>query len=86
MSNYTILITKTVQKQLQKLPGDLADKLEARMLTLEINPRPPGCKKLSNVNAYRIRTGNYRIIYEIRDDILIVVVIKTGHRKDVYRD
>jgi mRNA interferase RelE/StbE len=55
------------------------------MLKLEDNPRPINCKKLRVINAYRIRIGDYRIIYEIKDDILIVVVLKIGHRKDIYR-
>ena len=84
MPNYSVLITKTAQKQLNKLPNSVANKLEEKMLLLEDDPRPPGCTKLTGKEAYRIRVGNYRIIYEIADDILIVTVIKTGHRKDVY--
>jgi mRNA interferase RelE/StbE len=49
------------------------------------DPRPPGSEKLSGQERYRIRQGLYRIIYEINDDVLMVVVVKAGHRKEVYR-
>jgi len=49
------------------------------------DPRPPGSEKLSGQERYRIRQGLYRIIYEINDDVLMVVVVKVGHRKEVYR-
>ena len=52
---------------------------------LSSNPRPKGCKKLKNRVAYRIRVGDYRIIYEIYDDKLLIDVIHLGHRKEVYR-
>jgi mRNA interferase RelE/StbE len=55
-------------------------------LELEDNPRPPGCKKLvGEENAWRIRVGNYRVLYEIKDRVLIVHVVEIGHRKDVYK-
>ncbi len=82
---YTVVITKTVQKLLSKLPDRTASKLEAAMLLLENNPRPNGCKKLKGRDAYRIREGDYRIIYEIEDNILHVLVIDVGHRRDIYK-
>ena len=82
---YTVVITKSVQKQLSKLPGDIADQLETRMLQLEDNPRPFGCEKLKGRDGYRIRVGNYRIIYEIQDNILVVTILKVGDRKDIYK-
>lgn len=62
----------------------LAEDLENLMLSLENNPRPSGYKKLKGRPAYRIRHGNYRIIYEINDNIITVTVTNVGHRKDVY--
>ncbi|MCF8338671.1 MAG: type II toxin-antitoxin system RelE/ParE family toxin [Bacteroidales bacterium] len=85
MAKYEVFITKTVQKQLKKLPNKIADKLETQMLQLEDNPRPTHCKKLSGREAYRIRVGNYRFIYIIKDKILLVNVIKVGHRKNIYK-
>ncbi len=83
---YLVIITRTVQKTLSKLPSPIATKLESAMLKLEDNPRPPGCKKLKGREAYRIREGDYRIIYEIEDKVLRVVVVDVGNRKDIYRD
>ena len=84
MNKYTVVITQSVQKYLKKLPNKVADKLESEMINLEINPRPYGYIKLKGKNAYRIRVGNYRIIYEIEDRILKVTVIDTGDRKEIY--
>jgi mRNA interferase RelE/StbE len=85
MAKYTVVVTKSVQKLLSKMPDSLADRLENAMLGLEINPRPVGYKKLKGRNAYRIREGDYRIIYEIEDKIVKVLVTNIGHRKDIYK-
>ena len=85
MAKFTVIITKSVQKQLAKLPDNVVDKLEERMLQLEQNPKPDDCIKLKGRDAYRIRVGNYRIIYDIQENILIITIIKVGHRKEIYR-
>lgn len=82
--DYTILILPSAQKQLDKLPGAVATRIEDKMMELEQDPRPPGCKKLKGRDAYRIRIGDYRVIYEINDGRLIVTVITIGHRREVY--
>ncbi len=83
-NSYTVVITKYALKKLGKLPTDIQSELSKRLLDLEINPRPSGCKKLTNRPGYRIRYGDYRIIYTIEDHILTVTVIDTGHRKEIY--
>ena len=85
MGKYTVIITKQVQKQLSQLPNHIAEIMEAKMLELEDNPKPNGSIKLSGREAYRIRQGNYRFIYEIQNTILIIRIIKIAHRKDIYR-
>jgi len=85
MPKYTVVIKKSVQKLLRKMTDELADKLENKMLTLEDNPRPIGYKKLKGRNAFRIREGDYRIIYEINDLQIIVTVVNVGHRRNIYR-
>ena len=85
MSKYTVIITKSVYKLLGKLPNKTATTLENKMLELEKNPRPHGCTKLQGRDGYRIRSGDYRIIYEIDDSIITVTVIDVGHRKEIYR-
>lgn len=56
-----------------------------RIRRLAEDPRPPGCEKLSSEDKFRVRQGKYRIVYSVRDDALVVHVVKVGHRKDVYR-
>lgn len=82
--DYTVLILPSAQKQLDKLPNNTATRIEDKMMELAADPRPAGCKKLKGRDAYRIRIGDYRAIYEIQDNKLIVTVITIGHRKDVY--
>lgn len=81
---YTVLILPSAQKQLSKLPNAIASRIEDKLLELESDPRPPGCKKLRGRDAWRIRIGDYRTIYEIHDGKLIVTVITIGHRREVY--
>ena len=82
---YTVLILPSAQKQLNKLPNTVATRIEDKMMELEQDPRPPGCKKLKGREAYRIRIGDYRVIYEINDGRLIVTVVTIGHRREVYQ-
>ena len=85
MAKYTVFITKTVRKHLAKLPNEVADRLEEKMLQLEDNPRPREAKKLKGRDAYRIRVGDYRFIYVIKDKMLVITIIKIGHRKNIYK-
>lgn len=81
---YKVLIEKGVQKQLEKIPEPDYSKVKAAILGLSANPRPVGSKKLKGRDGYRIRQGDYRIIYDIQDDVLVVQVLAAGHRKDIY--
>jgi mRNA interferase RelE/StbE len=81
---YSIEITATAKKQLTKLPFSISDKLIKAIQALAKNPRPTGYKKLKGRPGYRIRKGDYRIIYEIYDTQLIVNVVTVGNRKEVY--
>jgi len=82
---YSIEILRSAQKQLKKIDRKDQDRIISSIKTLADNPRPQGCKKLSGRPAWRIRIGSYRVIYEIKDDMLLVLVVHIGHRKDVYR-
>lgn len=84
MPKYSISISKTAQKQLDKLTDDIANLLLELIASLADNPRPHGYKKLKGRDGYRVRQGNYRIIYDIYDKTLVVNVIALGHRKDIY--
>jgi mRNA interferase RelE/StbE len=82
---YELLLRPSVEKDLKKIPTTDLRKILARIEALREDPRPPGCVKLSGEDYYRVRQGNYRIVYEIEDDKLIVIVVKVGHRRDIYR-
>ena len=84
--SYQVFISRTAEKQLKKLSANLQRKIAAVILSFEIEPRPFGSKKLSGRDdTYRVRVGNYRIIYDIVERKVIVTVLKIGHRKDIYR-
>ena len=83
---YQVLIKDSAQKELAALPPSVQKRIDARILSLAENPRPSGVKKLAgDDNLYRFRVGDYRIIYQIQDAALLVLVIKIGHRREVYR-
>jgi mRNA interferase RelE/StbE len=85
MATYTVVVGKTATKELEKLPTPVVKKIVPAIVSLEENPSPKGCKKLQGFeNLWRIRVGNYRIIYAIEDVIMLVDVRKIGHRKDIY--
>jgi len=82
---YSIFITRQAQKELTKLSTNDYLKIKAKIQALSENPRPPGSKKLKGREGWRIRSGNYRVIYDIKDDKLLVKILKIRHRKDIYR-
>ncbi len=81
---YKIYIENYALKQLKQINKDVIPKIKETITALSVNPRPYGYIKLKGIEAYRVRIGDYRIIYEIEDDILIIKVIAISHRKDVY--
>ena len=85
MEKYKIIVKKSVAKDLRPLPKKDVAAIIKGIESLKEEPRPFGCEKLSGQERYRIRKGVYRIIYEIQDDVLIVIVVKVGHRKEIYR-
>ena len=85
MARYKLVVRRSVAKDLRSLPQADVARILARIEALQDDPRPPGCEKLSGLERYRIRQGVYRILYEIADQVLTVVVVKVGHRREVYR-
>ena len=83
--NYTVLLSRSARKQLERFSGETERRILAKLSELESNPRPSGCKKLKNRDAWRVRIGDYRVIYEIHDKILQVIVVTVGHRREVYQ-
>lgn len=83
---YAVAYDSSAWRELMRLPESVQLQIQAAVESLENNPRPSGCKKLEDQSGfYRIRAGSYRIIYNIQDAILVVVVVKIGDRKQVYK-
>ncbi len=83
--SYRLDYVPAARRSIERLGRALQDRILSRIELLSANPRPPGAIKLSGQDAYRIRVGDYRVIYTIHDDRLIVLVVDVGHRRDVYR-
>jgi mRNA interferase RelE/StbE len=85
MALYKVGYRSSVYKDLRSIPKTERSKILKRIESLAVNPRPYSCEKLTSQNKYRVRQGDYRIIYTIIDNELTIWVVKVGHRKDVYR-
>jgi len=85
MARYNLRVKASVSGDLRRIPTRDVRRIVQRIGSLGDDPRPPGCEKLSGQERYRIRVGTYRILYEILDTDGTVVVVKVGHRRDVYR-
>ena len=83
---YRVIIELSALRDLKSLPVHVRGRIDKHIQALANNPRPQGVEKLSGSDcSYRIRVGAYRILYEIHDEILHVLVVRIGHRRDVYR-
>lgn len=85
MAGYRVFLKESVRKDLASIPKADLQRIVHRIGTLAVDPRPPGYERLTGEERYRIRQGNYRIIYSIQDFELTVWVVKVGHRREVYR-
>lgn len=85
MGKYELVFKKSVAKDLRAFPAKNVHRILKCFEMLALNPRPPGCEKLSGQERYRLRQGVHRIVYEIQDDRLKVIVVKVGYRRGVYR-
>jgi mRNA interferase RelE/StbE len=85
MASYELVFRKSVARDLRAFPKQEVKRIMQRIRSLADDPRPAGCEKLSGQERYRVRQGAYRIVYEIEDARLTVLVVKVGHRSDVYR-
>ena len=85
MASYNVRVKRSAAKEIEALPPKDRRRVVAKIQTLAGNPRPVGSEKLSGEDKYRLRQGDYRILYQIVDDELIVTAVKVGNRRDVYR-
>ena len=85
MPKYSVRFVRSARKELEQLPDAALQRVFARIEALAENPRPPGCKKLRGAtDLWRIRVGNYRVVYQVADAVLLVEIRAVGDRKDVY--
>ncbi|MGB4592243.1 MAG: type II toxin-antitoxin system RelE/ParE family toxin [Coriobacteriia bacterium] len=85
MASYSVSLKRSVLEDLDPLPRRDRARIMERIGVLADDPRPNGCEKLSALERYRIRVGDHRIVYSIEDAVLVVWVVRVGHRRDVYR-
>ena len=85
MASYKLFIKPSAAKEIEALPKKDRLRVVHRIQELSEDPRPPGSEKLSGHDKYRVRQGQYRIVYSISDEELVICVVKVGHRKEVYR-
>jgi len=83
--SYALTYKPSVERELMRLPREILGRADAAIQKLGQVPRPPGCIKLAGVDAYRVRVGDYRIIYSIDDASRVVVIQAVRHRREVYR-
>lgn len=82
---YTVFLRHSAEKEVGRLPPPIHARIVARLQTLANDARPPGARKLRSREGYRIRVGDYRILYEVDDTSQAVTVVSIAHRRDVYR-
>ena len=85
MANYKIEIKRSAAKELEKIQKKDRDRIIEKIQPLSEDPRPPQSKRLSGEEKYRIRQSNYRVLYQIHDDVITVAVVRVAHRKEVYK-
>ena len=86
-NRYTVRFASTATRDFRRLPVQIQDRVRFAIRRLAVNPRPPGVRKLSgNAADYRIRVGQYRVLYDINDAEILVYIVRIGHRREVYRN
>ena len=85
MARYKLLIKPSAVKELESIPEKDRSRIVYRIQGLADNPRPHGCEKLSGQDKYRLRQGKYRILYLVKDEEVVVIVVRVAHRKEAYK-
>ncbi|OGR57442.1 MAG: addiction module antitoxin [Elusimicrobia bacterium RIFCSPLOWO2_02_FULL_39_32] len=85
MASYKVLIKRSAEKELRLVPKIDLTRIVSKVQSLSIEPRPHGCEKLSGEEKYRIRQGDWRIVYSINDTHQTIEIVKVGHRREIYR-
>jgi len=85
VASYKVLIKPSAVKELEALPKKERQRIARRIQSLGVEPRPHGCEELAGADKYRARQGDYRVVYSIDDRAQTLLVVKVGHRREVYR-
>jgi len=85
VANYDLLIKPSAVKELEALQAKNRRRIVNKIQNLAVEPRPHGCEKLTGQDRFRLRQGDLRILFEVDDTLRTVIVVKIGHRRDVYR-
>jgi len=85
VKRYTIQYARPARKELEALPTEIQERIVDAIDSLQDDPRPQGSKKLKGSEHYRIRVGRYRVVYEILEKTVVVLIVRVTHRKDAYR-
>lgn len=85
MKTYRVIVQRKAEKMLMKLDKRTGLSIGKAIQTLSDNPRPRGCKKVRSTSLYRIRVGDYRVVYDVKDIEVVVLVVAVGHRQSIYR-
>lgn len=85
MGSYSVRVLASAEKELRAVPKSDLKRLASKLQGLAADPRPHGCEKLSGEERYRLRQGDWRLVYSIDDGAKLVVVVKVGHRREIYR-
>lgn len=85
MASYSVVIKRSAAKELEDVPRKDRQKLVGKIQALATNPRPEGSEKLAGQDRYRIRHGDYRVLYEVDDTVVVVTVVRVAHRREAYR-
>jgi mRNA interferase RelE/StbE len=86
MESYRIVIKKSAAKEIERIEKKDRIRIVEKIRSLASDPHPAGSKKLSGQNKYRIRQGNYRILYQVINEELVINVVRVGHRRDIYKN
>lgn len=82
---YTVEIKRSAEKEMESLPREIHTRVTAKIVSLEMNPRPTGIRKLQGTEGYRLRVGDYRVLYTVDDRAQTVVIYSVAHRREAYR-
>lgn len=85
MPEYVVQVAKAADRSIDALDRSVRPRVILAIQALKTDPRPSGCKKLAASELWRIRIGNYRVVYSIEDAQLVVIVVRVGHRREIYR-